>query len=183
MEKYVALLRGINVGGKNVIRMAELRECVEKEGFREVETYIQSGNVVFELPRGEKMEVGELESRLEKALGKAFEYKSTVVVRSREEIKKVLEQVPAEWKKLKDIRCYIAFVKAPITVAEVAEQVEPREGVDQVKVGRGVVYLTTLMSGLTKSGFTKLIGKRIYKQVTMRNYRTTMKIGQMVGNG
>ena len=78
-DPYVALLRGINVGGKNVIRMAALRSCFEAEGFRDVVTYIQSGNVVFRAPDSPP---GDLTIRIEEMLASAFDYQARVVLRS-----------------------------------------------------------------------------------------------------
>src|SRR5512141_1230690 len=78
MARYVALLRGINVGGNNLIRMADLRACLEADGFDDVRTYIQSGNVVFTASGGPAT----LTERLERTLSAAFGYEATVAVRS-----------------------------------------------------------------------------------------------------
>ena len=79
MTRYVALLRGINVGGKNLIKMTDLKACFEALGFENVSTYIQSGNVLFS---ANKSNQAKLTSRIEEALSKTFNYKSRVVVRS-----------------------------------------------------------------------------------------------------
>jgi uncharacterized protein (DUF1697 family) len=79
MTKYVTLLRGINVGGKNLIKMSELKACFETLGFEDVSTYIQSGNVLFSTTRSGQ---AKLTSLVEEALSKAFNYQSRVVVRS-----------------------------------------------------------------------------------------------------
>ena len=73
----MALLRGINVGGKNIIRMADLRSCFEAEGFRDVLTYIQSGNVIFRAPDSTP---GALTIRIEEMLASAFDYQGKVVL-------------------------------------------------------------------------------------------------------
>jgi uncharacterized protein (DUF1697 family) len=78
-ESYVALLRGINVGGSNLIRMAALKACFEAEGFCDVATYIQSGNVLFTSSGANQRT---LTGRIEQALSKTFVYQSRVVVRS-----------------------------------------------------------------------------------------------------
>jgi len=173
---YVALLRAINVGGNSIIKMVDLKAVFEKNGFENVRTYIQSGNVVFESSENEK----ELEKRIENILSKAFKYNSTVLVRSQVEIQKVLAEVPKEWKKRKDLRCYLAFIKEPLLVQQAVKEVELKEGVDFVKAGGRVLYLSTLLSGLSKSNLSKLITKKIYKQMTMRNYNTTQKIAEMM---
>ncbi len=90
MTRYVALLRGINVGGNNLIRMPALKAAFEAEGFDEVATYIQSGNVLFR-PRAAR---SELAARIEAMLADAFDYVPTVVVRSRKQMQAVVAGAP-----------------------------------------------------------------------------------------
>ena len=76
-QHYLALLRGINVGGSNIIKMAALKTCFEGMGFTNVATYIQSGNVLF---ASAEKNTGKLTRKIEKALSKQFSYKSLVVM-------------------------------------------------------------------------------------------------------
>lgn len=168
--KYVALLRGINVGGNNIIRMTDLKFAFEKAGYSKVTTFIQSGNVIFESGIQDKEKIT---SHIESVLSKTFGYESKVVIRSHREMKKILQEVPDEWKKDTDVRCYILYVKEPVTEKDVAREVEVTPGIDSIAIAEGVVYMTTKMEGLTKSKFSKLIGKKVYKDVTMRNYKTS----------
>jgi uncharacterized protein (DUF1697 family) len=80
VRRYVALLRGINVGGKNPIPMPVLKATFEEHGFEDVRTYIQSGNVVFSAGAGSQ---AELTRRIERMLSAAFPYQASAVVRSR----------------------------------------------------------------------------------------------------
>lgn len=171
--KYIALLRGINVGGKNVIRMTDLVRSFEKAGFTGVSTYIQSGNVIFESDITDRVE---LVSRIEKVLSKDYSYDSRVIVRSFAEMKVIVSRFPKSWTDGSDVRCYIAFIREPKSVSDVIGEVETREGVDEVVAGHNELYLSTQMSGLTKSKFTKLIGKPIYRHLSMRNKNTTEAI-------
>src|SRR5688572_14340509 len=91
MTRYVALLRGINVGGKNIIKMTELKACFEAQGLRDVATYIQSGNVLFSAPaRG----ADALCRRVETTLAKTFAYRASVLLRSREELAAIVQRAP-----------------------------------------------------------------------------------------
>src|SRR5687767_4883929 len=90
MTRYVALLRGINVGGKNLIGMPALKACFEAQGFADVGTYIQSGNVIF--TSNEKSFV--LVARIESVLSKTFGYAASVVLRSQQQLHAVVEQAP-----------------------------------------------------------------------------------------
>ena len=78
--------------------------------------------------------------------------------------------------KKNDLRCYIAFVREPITSNDVLKEIETKESVDFVKAGQAVVYMSTKLAGLTKSRFTKLAGKKISKDITIRNYTTVQKL-------
>jgi uncharacterized protein (DUF1697 family) len=170
---YIALLRGINVGGNNIIKMTALKEAVEKCGFDNVSTYIQSGNVIFE---SEEHDTKRLVETLELALSNRFDYQSKVVVVSRDHLQTILDKVPIEWKTHNNLRCYIAFVKEPMTAKKVLAEINIKSGVDFVRIGRGVLYMSTLLSGITKSGFTKLVGTNVYQHITIRNYNTAQKI-------
>lgn len=175
--KYVALLRAINVGGNALIKMADLKKAFDEEGYTNILTYIQSGNVIFE---SESTNSKKIEDNLEKALSKRFQYSSKVVVLSEIQFRQVLADIPKRWQKEQDLRCYIAFVKTPALPKDVLREATLTEGIDFLDEGKKVVYMTTLMRGLMNSGFKKLIGKNIYKEMTMRNYSTRQKILQLL---
>jgi uncharacterized protein (DUF1697 family) len=172
-NKFVAFLRGINVGGKNIIKMTDLKKTVEKCGFTNVSTFIQSGNVIFESGETSIQKVTQI---LEQSLSKAFNYQSRIVLVSDNRLKQVLSEVPDNWKNNNNLRCYIAFIKEPVTPSDVLAEVKLKDGIDSVKVGKGVLYMSTILSGITKSGFTKLIGSKVYQDITIRNYSTVYKI-------
>lgn len=169
--KYVAFLRGINVGGNSLIKMAELKIAVEKCGFERVRTFIQSGNVLFESSKS----ASAVANVLEKELSREFDMDLKVVVRTKAEIERVLKEAPKSWKK-DDVRKYVAFVRAPKTAKEVVAEMQLREGIDTADIGKDVVYMTTKLSGIAKSGFSKLSRKKIYKEITIRNYTTVKKL-------
>ena len=88
---YIALLRGINVGGKSIIKMSALKDCFEQAGMTNVATYIQSGNVTFETG---KRPVSSVTTRVERALAKAFGQPLSVVVQSAAQFERVVADVP-----------------------------------------------------------------------------------------
>ncbi len=175
--KYAALLRGINVGGKNIVRMNELQAIFETTGFSNVQTYIQTGNVIFEYAKNDP---GKLSHRIEQALAKYFPFPIRVMVRTHEQLKAIIESAPAAWNTDADIRKYIAFVTPAIIPEEAIQTIEIKEGVDEVTAGPGAIYLTTTMEGLTKSKISKIIGKKIYKEMTMRNYVTSKRLVELM---
>ena len=171
--KYVALLRGINVGGNSMVKMADLKESLKENGFKNVATYINSGNVILE---SDKSDQENLTKEIEELLSKRFGFELRIVLRNHVQMKRVVEGVPHDWNTRTDLRYYIAFIKEPVTVGEAFAEVEPRKDVDFIEKGPGVIYMATLWTDITKSGIAKLIGKKIYKEMTMRNYNTTKKI-------
>jgi uncharacterized protein (DUF1697 family) len=171
--KYVALLRGINVGGRSPIKMGALKECLEQEGFESVATYIQSGNVVF---AAGKSTDAKLTDQIERALSTTFGFDVPIVLQSSAQLRTVLAEAPASWRRRNDLRRNIAFLKRPLTSRQALGDVEVKEGVDDVSAGKGVLYMSTVMRSLGSSRLTKLIAKKIYRQMTIRSYNTCQKI-------
>src|SRR5580765_3914497 len=101
--QYLAWLRGINVGGKNLIKMSDLKACFEELGFSNVLTYIQSGNILFQ--SGEKDKTA-LTNNIEKGLSKKFDYLSRLVIISRKELSEIVHEAPRGFgKDLETYRC------------------------------------------------------------------------------
>ena len=88
--KYVAFFRGINVGGKNIVKMSDLSRLFIGLGFHDVKTYIQSGNVLFSSDKEQIL----LVPLIEQAFEEQFRFPSAVVVRSGEEIKRIVDSLP-----------------------------------------------------------------------------------------
>ena len=178
--QYLALLRGINVGGKNIIKMADLKACFEDMGFSDVTTYIQSGNVLFQSAEKDKVK---LTNKMEKALSERFSYKSRLVVVAQKELKKAVEKAPKGFgKDLSKYRYDVIFLKEPLTAKEAMKNVRTREGVDNVFSGRQVLYFSRLTSRATQSYLTKIITMPMYQNMTIRNWNTTIKLLALMEN-
>jgi uncharacterized protein (DUF1697 family) len=170
--QYLALLRGINVGGKNLVRMAELREAVEEIGHAEVATYIQSGNVLFRAPRQPR---AELAARLEAALSERFGVELKVVVVTEAELRGVVEAAPDGFG-AETHRCDVIFLRKPLTAKQAMAAIETKEGVDSAWVGKGVLYFARLDAKASSSRLGKVVARPEYKQMTIRSWRTTTKL-------
>ena len=174
MKKYVALLRGINVGGKNLIKMTDLKACFEALGLEDVSTYIQSGNVLFSADRSEQ---ARLTIQIEEALSKTFNYKSRVVLRSHKQMKEIVARAPKSFgNDPATYRYDVIFLKAPLTAVEAMKTVTAKEGVDQAFAGQGVLYFSRLISKASQSHLTRIIGMPVYQDMTIRNWNTTTKL-------
>ena len=173
-DAWVALLRGINVGGRNVIRMADLRNAFEAGGFREVSTYIQSGNVVFRAPDEEN---GTLTTRIEEMLASAFGYHAKVALRSRAQMEAVVAGAPAEFGSRPDrLRYDVLFLRPPLTASAALEEVPVRPGVDEIWPGAGVLYFSRLIRQASRSYLSRIVSMPVYQEMTIRNWNTTTRL-------
>jgi uncharacterized protein (DUF1697 family) len=178
MTRYVALLRGINVGGKNLIRMPALKACFAEQGFADAATYIQSGNVIFGAPGGRR---AELVRRIEEMLGDAFGYRASVVLRSDKELRAIVARAPAGFGTQPDRYRYdVIFLKEPLTAAAALARIGVKDGVDRVSAGRGALYFTRLAARAAESRLSRLAGDPIYQRVTVRNWNTTTALVRLL---
>jgi uncharacterized protein (DUF1697 family) len=172
-SKYVALLRGINVGGKNPVPMAALREAFEAGGYDDVTTYIQSGNVLFSTDRAAKG----LEDHVESLIEARFGIPILVVIRSERQLRSVITSAPDGFgTEPTKYHSDAVFLKAPLTAAKAMRVVQEREGVDRAWPGTGVIYFQRLSARRTTSKMSKIVGTEEYRSMTIRNWNTTTKL-------
>ena len=177
-ERYLALLRGINVGGKNLIGKDDLRRCFQDLGFEHVRTYIQSGNVLF---RTSASGTAELTARVEAGLSERFSYAARTVVLSYADYTAALAAAPPEWGEDETRRHNALFTFAGITPAEVLANLPPaKPEIDTIVTGPGVVFWSTAKDAITRSAFMKLPSLPIYQQVTIRNHNTVLKLAELL---
>ena len=178
MNVYVALLRGINVGGSNLIRMPALKACFETERLQDVATYIQSGNVLFTAVRSSQQA---LTVRIEKALSRPVAYEARVVVRSFEQMRRVVQGAPKGFGTQPGVHRYdVIFLKHPLTADEALQSVTAKPGVDRVYAGEEVLYFSRLIAKATQSQLSRIVGKPAYQSMTIRNWNTTRKLLQLM---
>jgi uncharacterized protein (DUF1697 family) len=177
MARYVALLRGINVGGKNLIGMTDLAACFRDAEYRDVRTYIQSGNVLF---TADRVATPDLEDAVEKMLEERFKLPILVVIRSRDELAATIAAAPANHGS-EELRSDVFFLKHPLTAEATAAQLpELREGVDSVALGPGAIYFSRVAKQASKTRITRLLSMPVYRQMTVRNWRTTTRLLELL---
>ena len=170
---YVALLRGINVGGKNIVRMADLRAAFEDAGHEAVSTYIQSGNVLFKSDGPPAALERDIETMLESAFGLSL----VVVVRSHRQLCNVVDRAPDGFGAAPDVHhSDVIFLKAPLTSRQALRAVELRDDVDQAWPGTGVLYFSRLSERLSQSRMSRIASTPQYQNMTIRNWRTTTRL-------
>jgi uncharacterized protein (DUF1697 family) len=182
MPRYVALLRGINVGGKNLIPMPALKTAFEEAGFQDVTSYIQSGNVLFTAPPGGQ---AELTMSVERLIRTAFDhYDASVVLRSKGQMRAIVEKRPKGFgSEPTTYRYDVCFLKPGTTSKQVIAGLPLKEGVDRIWGGTGVVYFSRVTSRATQSRLNRVASLPVYKQMTIRNWNTTTKLAELLSTG
>jgi len=177
MPHYVALLRGINVGGRNPVPMKVLVPCVEAGGYARVTTYIQSGNVLF---TADQTDARAIEVDLEQRINAHFGFPVPVVVRSAAQMQATVKSAPPIFGG-PDHRCDVIFLKHPLSTEEAFGALpSPREGVDQSWIGPDVLYFARLTALATKSRLSQIASSPIYPRITVRNWNTTATLAALL---
>jgi uncharacterized protein (DUF1697 family) len=172
--QYLALLRGINVGGNNIIKMTDLKLCFENMGHIDVSTYIQSGNVLFKSDEKDKTR---LTNKIEQMLSSRFNYSSCIVVVTHEQLRKNVKEAPEGFGKEPDKYRYdVIYVKEPLTPVEIMKNLRIRDEVDRSFAGESVLYFSRLISRASQSYLTKIMALPEYKKITIRNWNTTTQL-------
>jgi uncharacterized protein (DUF1697 family) len=174
---HIALLRGINVGGKTLVKMAELKTCFERLGFEQVSTYIASGNVLFD---SDEDDTASLEKDIEGAIERRFKLPVKVVVLDRKAYARIVKAIPKAWIGDASIRANVAFVRRGTDAKEVVRELQPDPAIEQVKAVDGAILWATKRDALNRSVMRKLIGGAAYKELTVRNLNTTLKLSELI---
>ncbi len=174
--KYVSLLRGINVGGKNKVKMETLREVCSTLGFKDVKTYINSGNVVFETRKSDNKK---LAARIAKAIEKEFSLTIKVIVRKMPEIENIIENNPFEGQFENDKDLHVFFLDDEMP-KEKCEMLLSNNNENEMFAVRGLEIFCLLRIGFLDSVAGKgYIDKKLKIPTTARNWRTVNKIAKL----
>jgi uncharacterized protein (DUF1697 family) len=179
MTTYLVLLRGINVGGKNKVRMAALRELLEELGYRDVSTYIASGNVILRSDRSP----AEIKRETEAALPKRFRLDSELIavrVLAHRDLQAVVEKKPKGFGERPDTYHSDAIFLIGLDADQAMGVFDPHPEVDRVWPGDGVIYSQRLSAQRTKSRLNKAITTPLYKSMTIRSWSTTRALLELM---
>ena len=175
-QRYVALLRGVNVGGRNKLPMADLKEIFAEAGCAAVQTYIQSGNVVFEAAQDLAERVPEIVTL---AISRRFDIETAVIVRSREELRQVADSNPFDTSG--DPRLlHVAFLQ-DTPGAEAVARLDPLRSPPDAFAVRGRNVYLHYPNGVARSKLTnEYLAGQLQTVSTMRNWRTVLTLLEMV---
>ena len=179
MTTYVILFRGINVGGRNNVPMAGLRGLLTDLGFRNVRTYIQSGNAILT----SELKAATIARRIEEAMPARFKLDSSVIrvlVLSRAELEAAIHQRPTGFGDQPDTYHSDAIFLMDVDAAEAMSAFSPKAGVDVVWPGNGLIYSQRLSAERTKSRLNRVTSSPLYKSMTIRSWQTTSALMDIV---
>jgi len=177
MTTYIALLRGINVSGSNLIRMNALKMSMERIGLVSVKTYIQSGNLVF---RYLQIAHSELENLLSYAIQNDFSCKVPVLVKTAKELERAIQENPfVSERKLSSDTLHITFLNGKPDCNLLQGLLPLNDGIDEGLVAEDRIYLNC-PQGYGKTRFTNsFFEKKLKLTATTRNLRTLLKLIEM----
>lgn len=186
---YVALLRGINVGGNNKVDMKRLKLAFEQAGMRDVVTYINSGNIIFAWGGCSSDEEDaslqpELKRKLalilEEVILREFSLPIRVVIRSLPDIRGVVRALPESWANDDAMRSDVMFLWEEADEPAVLDKLTAKPEIDRVIYVPGAVLWSVDREKATRSGMQKLIGTKLYGLMTVRNVNTARKLHQLM---
>ncbi|EKJ87560.1 uncharacterized protein (DUF1697 family) [Leptospira meyeri] len=166
--KYIALLRGINVGGNRKVEMKKLRSLMESLGYTEVSTYINSGNIIFESEDDTKT----VRFKIEKSFEKVFKFEIPTIVKTEKEMKKIANAIPTEWQNDATQRTDVAYLFPEADSKKIIEELPLKKEFLEIRYQKGALIWNIKRENLNKSQLAKLISHKLYKAMTIRNVNT-----------
>jgi uncharacterized protein (DUF1697 family) len=177
---YVALLRGINVGGNNKINMKQLKVTFEQAGMQNVVTYINTGNIIFADDQERIHANAEISKILEQAITAEFDLEIRVVVRNMEEMQTVLQALPEEWTNDEQAKSDVMFLWDEVNDVSVLDKLPLKPEVGTLIYVTGAILYSVSREDAARSGMNKLVGSSVYKYMTVRNVNTTRQIYKLM---
>ena len=169
---YVALLRGINVGGNNMVSMKSLKENFARLGFTDVKTYINSGNVIFQTPDADPRNVA---ARIDRMLADTYGLKGRTVVRNTREMARVVKVIDNE-PLYPDWRCNVMFLRHTVDPKRALKDIELQPQIERVTCCPGTWLGSARLSDINRSAMMKLGKTPLYQEMTVRNVNTTKAV-------
>jgi len=177
MYKYLALLRGVNVGGKNRVEMKTLKAVFEGLGFDNVSTYINSGNVIFE---SNLNDADELILQIRSALKENFTFDIHLIIRSRINIIKLAKLIPKDWQNDGIQKTDVLFLCKDYDNKKSLSLIKLVSRIDNAIYISGAIVWNIKVQDWSKSGMSKFTDSELYKNMTARNVNTVRKLAELV---
>jgi uncharacterized protein (DUF1697 family) len=175
--RYVALLRGVNVGGANKVDMTALASAFEAAGMDSVHSYINSGNMIFATHVADRRR---LEDSLRTTVRQATGLDIDLQLRDADELDAIVQALPSAWRNDDSMKCDIVFLHPDVDRAGILEELGPRPGIEDAIYVAGAVIWRVDRKDAARSRLTRMMGTPLYKRVTVRNCNTVRKLLDLV---
>lgn len=174
---YVALLRGINVGGNNMISMSALRESFAALGFKDVASYINSGNILF---KTKAADARKLELKIERMLAADYKIPCKVVIRSAAEMAQLIKSLPKDWNDAKDWRYNVVFLRHTIDSKSIIDGLNATPELERVSYVPGTLLWSAKVQDIIKTAMIRMSTQKVFQDMTVRNLNTTKKLHELM---
>jgi uncharacterized protein (DUF1697 family) len=175
--RYVALLRGVNVGGANKVSMADLKAAFESAGMSAVRTYINSGNIIFST---DLVDRPQLTQSLRAAIRERGGLDIDLQLRDADELSTIVDAIPSEWRNDDSMKCDVVFLQPDVDRGGVLDDLGPRAGIEDALYVPGAVVWRVDRENATRSRLTRMMGTPLYSRVTVRNCNTVRRLLELV---
>ena len=169
---YVALLRGINVGGKSRVEMSRLKQVFAGLGCTDISTYINSGNVIFR----DVMPAAQLAARIQHKIAQEFGFEVPVILRDLPAMQQLNEFIPASWTNDDQQRTNVLFLWDHINEASILTKIKTKPEIEDVRYTPGAIIWNTARKDITRGSASKLVQNELYPFITIRNLTTVQKL-------
>ncbi|MBD3346443.1 MAG: DUF1697 domain-containing protein [Chitinivibrionales bacterium] len=166
--KYIALLRGINVGGNRKVEMKRLRHLFESPGYANVATYLNSGNIIFDSNTKQTV----LQNDIPKRLKKEFGFEIQTLVKNEKEVKKIADTIPKEWKNDAEQKTDVAYLFPEIDSKQTIDELPVKKEYIDMRYTKGAIIWNVKKIEYNKSHLNKIISLKQYQFMTVRNVNT-----------
>lgn len=178
MSTFVALLRGINVGGKNNVSMSSLKRSFEKLGLQDVRTYINSGNVLFHAAGPDP---AALEQRIDGMLAREYGLNAKTVVRSAADMLRVAKTIERTWTADPDWKCNVIFLRRHLDAKRLLAGTTLKTDIERAVACPGTLVWSARIDALSRTAMMKFGRSQAYQDATVRSVTTTRTIAEMMG--
>ena len=166
--KYIALLRGINVGKEKRIDMKDLKRTFVSLNFENVSTYINSGNIFFETEEKQK----DLDIQVKERIKTEYGLDIPTLIKTEEEIKHIANTIPDEWQNNSEEKTDVAYLFSEIDSEEILNELPFKKEYIEIGYVKGALIWNVKRMNYNKSHLNKIIGHRLYQFMTVRNVNT-----------
>jgi uncharacterized protein (DUF1697 family) len=166
--KYIALLRGINVGGNRKVEMIKLKKLFGSLGYENVTTYLNSGNVIFE--SGTKQNT--LQKEIPIKLKKEFGFEILTLIKNEKEVKMIADAIPENWKNDSEQKTDVAYLFPDIDSKKTIDELPVKKEFIDIRYANGAIFWNVKRKEYNKSHLNKIISHKLYQLMTIRNVNT-----------